>query len=138
MERPSSVRGLVSFTKTPAIDFLLPCNFCLSFLTNLEKALFDLWPLELLWRNGCAFGCCQRCIRLYGRQERAHFFERQISGQELKEKFGADLSKIFARCECCLKKLTEEEKLQCDIENLFIIVKGRVRGKCNLCKLPVF
>lgn len=130
--RPLTVKGLslqlgISFT-----DLLIPCCFCQRFLTNVEKSLCDSAPFNLRWKDECVFGCCQSCIRHCGRLEQACYFERQLSETEVKN---LDLNLFWIRCQWCMRTLTLQEKQICGAEQSLSLVRGRVRGRCGLCRL---
>ncbi|AZL94137.1 oncoprotein E6 [Leopardus wiedii papillomavirus type 1] len=130
--RPRTVKGLCDYLGVPTVDLLLPCCFCNCFLTNLEKSLCDFSPFQLRWRDGCAFGCCQTCIRLCGRLEQKCFFQKVLSTNETKQ---LDLEKEPVRCQSCMRTLTLGEKKLCAQEGSFQVVRDRIRGTCGLCRL---
>ncbi|ACU27457.1 E6 [Canis familiaris papillomavirus 6] len=135
MARPTTVKGLSERTGASFIDLLLPCNFCSRFLTNIEKAFFDLSPFQLVWRNDCVYGCCQKCIRDCALLEESFYFEKFLSESELEELWTR--SKVIVRCHRCMKSLTEIEKNSCKFEKIIRLVRGQYRGLCDLCRLSV-
>lgn len=136
MARPTTVKGLCRATGAAFVDFLLPCTFCSRFLTNLEKCLFDAWPLQLQWKDGCVFGCCQKCIRQCGYLERTCYFQRQLSETEVQNLEG-QLTESLVRCQGCLKTLQLPEKKVCCAAKDLNVIRGQVRGYCDLCRLAV-
>jgi len=134
MARPTTVKGLCEETGAAFVDFLLPCTFCYRFLTNVEKSLFDAWPLELRWKDGCVYGCCQKCIRHCGYLERTCYFQRQLLDSEVQH-LEQNLRECLVRCQGCLKTLNEPEKQRCCTAKCFDVIRGQVRGYCDLCRL---
>lgn len=130
MDQPATVKGLCEKLKTPFVDLLLPCTFCSRFLTNLEKALFDYAPLQLQWKHGNAFGCCQSCIRTCGYLEKKLFTDRLLTEHECEE-----LGCRMVRCGGCMKLLTSPEKDRSRREGCLWLARGQCRGYCDLCRL---
>ncbi|AAX86619.1 E6 protein [Puma concolor papillomavirus 1] len=136
MARPSSVQGLCEATGAKFSDLLLPCTFCLRFLTSVEKALFDAFPLQLRWKGRCAFGCCQGCIRLCAQIERRFYYERKVTETELCGLLDHPEA-ACVRCGFCMRRLGTCDKVRCCFENDLDVVRGQVRGRCGLCRLSV-
>ncbi|ASH99069.1 E6 [Ailuropoda melanoleuca papillomavirus 4] len=135
MARPTSVKGLAALTGVPLVDFLLPCHFCKRFLTNIEKLRFDESPLRLLWREGCAFGCCLACIRLCSKIERSCHKKKHTNCRKIKEKFGKEILEVGIRCSACYKRLHSREIQKSANNQRLFEVRGKVRGFCDLCYL---
>lgn len=136
MERPTSVKGLVDLTGACFVDFLLPCHFCSNFLTNVEKSLFDKFALRLLWKNGCAYGCCQACIRTCSFVEQQCYAEKTISRADIRN-YGTNVSEVTIRCKLCLKLLDCQEKLKSLYKKQVTERRHKLRGICDLCRLDV-
>nr|AYE19136.1 E6 [Panthera leo persica papillomavirus 1]AYE19154.1 E6 [Panthera leo persica papillomavirus 1]AYE19166.1 E6 [Panthera leo persica papillomavirus 1]AYE19185.1 E6 [Panthera leo persica papillomavirus 1] len=136
MARPSTVKGLCAATGAAFSDFLLPCTFCLRFLTSVEKGFFDACPLQLQWKRNSAFGCCLSCIRKCASVERSVFFERKLTDAELAVLL-QKRDECFIRCGYCMKQLEASDKLRCCLAQELDVVRGRVRGVCSLCRLSV-
>nr|AYE19139.1 E6 [Acinonyx jubatus papillomavirus type 1]AYE19142.1 E6 [Acinonyx jubatus papillomavirus type 1]AYE19145.1 E6 [Acinonyx jubatus papillomavirus type 1]AYE19148.1 E6 [Acinonyx jubatus papillomavirus type 1]AYE19151.1 E6 [Acinonyx jubatus papillomavirus type 1] len=134
MARPSSVQGLCAVTGASFPDFLLPCHFCLRFLTCVEKALFDACPLQLQWRDNCAYGCCQSCIRHCAFVERSKYFERKVTEAEACSLLES-IDDFLVRCGFCMRTLGPGEKIRCCFGNDLNVIRGQVRGVCGLCRL---
>lgn len=138
MARPTSVKGLLKLSGAAFVDFLLPCCFCDSFLTNIEKAWFDACPLRIIWKTGNAYGCCFSCIRACSKVERRCYREDRINKTELKKDFGVDIQEAPIRCRHCYKALTLYEKNKCLTNSeLFVTRKKHLRGLCDLCRLDI-
>ncbi|AAL86453.1 E6 protein [Felis domesticus papillomavirus 1] len=136
MARPSSVQGLCAATGAAFADLLLPCSFCLRFLTSVEKSLFDAYPLQLQWKQGCAFGCCQSCIRKCALVERACYFQRKVTDSEVAGLLER-VREACVRCGYCMRALGPPDKIQCCLERDLDLIRGKVRGRCGLCRLSV-
>ncbi|AAW88321.1 E6 [Procyon lotor papillomavirus 1] len=132
MARPTSVEDLGKLLGVPFIDILLPCTFCSRFLTNLEKLHFDKKPLSLLWKGGCVYGCCQSCVRRCSFVEAAFHPHKRVAEKDLYQ-----LSKDPVRCSACQATLSTSEKVRCAAEGSLSRCRGRVRGPCDLCRLPL-
>ncbi|ABA61871.1 E6 [Uncia uncia papillomavirus 1] len=136
MARPSTVKGLCAATGAAFSDLLLPCTFCLRFLTAVEKGFFDACPLQLQWKKNCAYGCCLSCLRKCALLEHNVYYERKLSDSE-RVVLGQRVDEFSVRCGSCMKLLEASEKLRCCSENKLDVVRGRVRGVCGLCRLAV-
>ncbi|AAX86612.1 E6 protein [Lynx rufus papillomavirus 1] len=136
MARPSSVQGLSAATGAAFTDLLLPCTFCLRFLTSVEKALFDAYPLQLQWKSGCAFACCQSCIRKCAQVERNCYFERQMTETELVGLLSR-VEEALIRCGYCMRSLKPGDKVRCCVEHKLDVIRGQCRGLCGLCRLSL-
>ncbi|AER38247.1 E6 protein [Crocuta crocuta papillomavirus 1] len=134
MERPTSVKGLSTALQIPFVDVLLACRFCLHFLTYIDKACFDEWPLTLQWINGCAFGCCLLCLKKCCYLEKALYFNRNLTESELLN-LQLNLKGIGVRCGSCMKTLTDSEKDYCVKTNNLYLARFKIRGTCGLCCL---
>ncbi|AUT11895.1 E6 [Leptonychotes weddellii papillomavirus 1] len=135
MERPSSVKGLCALIHSPLIDLLLPCKFCHRYLTTLEKLRFDAAPFQLIWKEGNVYGCCQTCIRHCGLIERNYFLQGKIDAFLFEEKLGKKVEELTLRCSFCLHTLTYWEKKENKFDSALFLVRGKVRGTCDLCRL---
>ncbi|AHL83542.1 E6 [Enhydra lutris papillomavirus 1] len=136
MPRPTSVQGLAKSLNIPLIDLLLACKFCLTFLTNIEKLKFDDANLRLLWRGRRVYGCCQCCLRLCSKIEQTLFPQTFLSAQAF-HYLETHTSKVPARCGSCYSPLTREEYFSSGITRKLRVVRGTLRGDCNLCKSAI-
>lgn len=116
----------------------VPCNFCTRRLTNVEKCFFDGYGMCLRWVKGTPYACCLSCLRVSARLEYALYLQRYIGAQALAAAQGRDLCTLPVRCNSCLRPLSrsEKEKLQ-ELDASVGIVRGRLRGICELCETVI-
>ena len=133
-----SVRDLSSALRIPFIDLVVPCNFCLKFLTNAEKLLFDYFDLHLIWRDNFVFACCQCCARHVSLLEFMLYYQESFEVSEVEELLSQPLVNIGLRCVTCTKKLTVSEKLAVVSAGERIHkVRNKFKAKCSLCRLYI-
>lgn len=120
------------------IALTVPCNFCKRALTNIEKCFFDGYGMTLRWVGGNPYACCLPCLRLCARIEFALHLVRYTGAQALAREQGRDLCTLPVRCRSCLRPLSWSEKARLQEQDASLgIVRGRLRGICELCETVV-
>nr|WMY82289.1 E6 [Enhydra lutris kenyoni papillomavirus 2] len=135
MEQPTSVQGWC-ISRGAFCGLLLPCTFCFKFLSNIEKLRFDKTPLNLIWKEGCVYGCCQTCIRNCSAVEQAVHFQQHIKTEKF-YKLAEAWCGPYPRCALCYTHLTRDEFFVSGFSSTIYQVRGVLRGLCGLCRLSV-
>jgi hypothetical protein len=130
-----TVQDLRRHLGIPTEDVLLACNFCSNFLSFLELLEFDNKTLNLIWKDGYAYGCCSRCAVAIAKLELEQFYEKSVIGREIEVDSGSLLCCVAVRCCYCLRFLDYLEKLYiCSHNQQFYKVRGSWKGVCRHCR----
>ena len=130
-----TVQDLRRHLGIPTEDVLLACNFCSKFLSFLELLEFDNKTLNLIWKDGYAYGCCSRCAVAIAKLELEQFYEKTVIGKEIESESGRLLCCVAVRCCYCLRFLDYLEKLYiCSNNQQFYKVRGSWKGACRHCR----
>lgn len=131
---PRSILALAEHLRVSPEELVIVCRFCSWPLTWEDLMSFEWKCLQLLWRNGQAFGCCRGCCRMLAFQEHKQFCQREIRGPDLLNLLRLPLHLIFIRCVRCYKVLSYAEKLHIYTSNaVYCCVRGCWRGLCLVC-----
>lgn len=130
-----TVQDLRNHLGIPTEDVLLACNFCKRFLTFVELLDFDTKTLNLIWKEGHAYGCCHSCAKAVAKIEFDYFYEKTVVGREIETECRSLLCCIVVRCQFCLRLLDLLEKLNiCGYQENFYKVRGGWKGVCRYCR----
>lgn len=138
MDHWATVEDLARARGCRVTALTVTCNFCTRALTNIEKYYFDGYGMCLRWVKDKPFACCLSCMRVSARLEYAQYLERYTGARALAEARGRDLCTQPVRCKSCLRPLSREEKQRLQEQDASVgIVRGRLRGICELCETVI-
>lgn len=132
---PRTIAGLLDYYGVDIAEVYLTCIFCNTLLTLPDILNFDEAELNLVWRLGWPYGCCEACCHKAGLFEFNRHYQFSVPGDAIESFTGHDLLSLNARCFSCLKKLDLATKFV-HVWNsfLFHFVHNRWKGCCESCR----
>lgn len=138
MDHWETVEAVAKARGCRVIALSVPCTFCARLLTNIEKCFFDGYGMCLRWVADTPYACCLSCLRVSARLESALYLQSYTGARALAEALGKDLCTQPVRCKSCLRPLSRREKQKLQEQDASVgIVRGRLRGICELCETVV-
>ncbi|AOP12495.1 E6 [Canis familiaris papillomavirus 19] len=134
MAKPMRIGTLCEETGTTLPNILIPCVFCLQFLSEEEKRAFDRKILCLIWKGNRPYGICETCCRHKALLDCINNRDCCLEADGVLALFNKPLSALIVRCMYCLRPLTLEEKNLCTANGLpFMLVRRHWRNICPTC-----
>lgn len=136
MEPSVSVQKFCSVYGCSLENASIPCLFCRCTLSYQDLCAFSAKCLNLVYRDYTFHAACTTCLRLSAVFEERNYYQCTTSAAFIESLCGSNISFINVRCEHCMKRLDNIEKLDClERGDKFHLIRGIWRSPCRLCKL---
>lgn len=131
---PTRLEEFCEYFEIPFFKLNLHCLFCNSSCSLEDLAAFATRDLSLVWKGYHCFATCKSCIFSAAAVEFHNFLRCSVDAAHIEGITGVPLSCILCRCRCCLKVLSNSEKIACvgRSERLHL-VRVTWRGTCSDC-----
>lgn len=132
---PSRLHELPEYYNLDICEIYVTCVFCNNLLTLDDTLNFEKADLNLVWRHGWPYGCCQACCKKAGFCEFMRYYQLSVSGDAIESVTGKTLLQLQIRCFGCLCPLDLATKLEHAWNKYpFHFVQNRWKGCCGDCR----
>ncbi|ANG08921.1 E6 [Human papillomavirus type 177] len=136
-ERPLKLHDLCEALETTIHEIRLDCVFCTKTICREEVYDFAFCDLFIVYREGEAYGACQKCLKFFSKVRRIRRHQQSVYGPTLEQITKQQLSTILIRCYVCQKPLCPVEKQRhLDNNKRFHQIAYQWTGRCIRCWRP--
>lgn len=137
MALPQSIAALAEWLgKTDVNELLITCYYCGSYLTWVDKVLYDSARLQVIWHHGAYFAYCYPCTQAAAKLEFMAHYSGVTNAAEVELQNNCSIRELEVRCLRCLREFNGHEKTDLILtrQDLFK-VRDELRAVCVVCRV---